>query len=67
MSDTTKKIFGVAIALFMFSALAGTVLANLGAINLTGWTGLSTIVTLIGTVFFVGVGVYLVAKEVGIV
>lgn len=66
MAGATGKIIAIVIALFVFSALASTVVQNLLAVNTTGGTYLTDIPELMGLIFLLGVGVILVAKELGI-
>jgi len=67
MTNMTSKIIAVVIALFIFSALASTVVQNLLSVNTTGGTYLADIPELMALLFLLGAGVILVGKHLGIV
>ncbi len=64
---SVSKIVGVVVALLVFSALAGTVLTNLEAINVSGFAIVSDMPALVALFFMLGAGVILVGKELGII
>ena len=64
---SVSKIIGVVVTLLVFSALVGTVLTNVAAINVSAFPILADMPALIALFFVLGVGVIMVGKQIGIV
>ncbi len=67
MSDLGKKIFEALIVILLFVQTAPVVLQSLFDWNLTSWPILDGVKDLMAIVFVIGLGVYGVAKLVGII